>query len=812
ANLLAGEDGESGMVEAIDRHCHKSANRRGEDQLLNTLNKNFSNIPEYLQTNPASHSFTISHYETSVEYHLYQFVDNNLDSINADFAKLFQSDSKGYSHCSNPFLVELFQSEAIMIHCQPSNPDTIISARYSSAHMLKHSKKHAKLPTEKNVPEVTMPTRVAQINNALNDLFSTLETTSIWPIFHINPYSDYSNQALNQTSVVAQIKSWSLPSLVINMALNLSTSFTFDEFLTRYRSVTNSIGLDASRDSKSQIDAFATISGLIAGSDYVLGNTKIFLSFSKWKNLEDSLRSAILDEKSLTTEKNYPGFIKRGDNDSICSGYESNRNLTIPSQFPGQASQLYEKEEFNNSNLQNLESSENFSISNYNDSGFVALIDKQAPLQTSIKNPKITKAVELDDLSPESQAKDLKSKKEKKIEAKPLTFARKSWVRLTWFLTWWIPSCCLSKCGKMTRPDVQMAWREKVAICLLIFFSWCILLFMNIGLGLIFCPPEEAYPVDDLAKAQGKSAVAYMHGDIYDLVKLAKYSHAKSPNLPNGITADDMEPLEGKDITSLFPLDPQVYCQGLDNIPDRYEFNWQIDNNYMEYNTIVASQDFPRWVHRTNIFNGQPVSKDPLWYKNTALPYLKGLRTGTVVYPKKIINQYRDWQWNIGVINGKVYDISIYVNNTRTVQSAKWMPTEVVEIFKFSATNDIKNGDITELWNGLQLDKPERKEAVMTCLDNLFYVGKIDRSELISCQVTNILLLVFSGIALSVAAVKFLAALQLSGKRDPQDYDKFVILQVPCYTEDEESIRRTIESLACLQYSDNHKLIFVIAD
>jgi chitin synthase len=39
-----------------------------------------------------------------------------------------------------------------------------------------------------------------------------------------------------------------------------------------------------------------------------------------------------------------------------------------------------------------------------------------------------------------------------------------------------------------------------------------------------------------------------------------------------------------------------------------------------------------------------------------------------------------------------------------------------------------------------------------------------------------------------------------------------VLCQVPCYTEGEDSLRRTIDSLAGLDYDDKRKLIFVICD
>ena len=57
-----------------------------------------------------------------------------------------------------------------------------------------------------------------------------------------------------------------------------------------------------------------------------------------------------------------------------------------------------------------------------------------------------------------------------------------------------------------------------------------------------------------------------------------------------------------------------------------------------------------------------------------------------------------------------------------------------------------------------------------------------------------------------------LAALQLRSKRQPELQDKFVIRQVSFYTEGEDSLRRTIDSLAALNYDDKRKLIFIICD
>lgn len=60
--------------------------------------------------------------------------------------------------------------------------------------------------------------------------------------------------------------------------------------------------------------------------------------------------------------------------------------------------------------------------------------------------------------------------------------------------------------------------------------------------------------------------------------------------------------------------------------------------------------------------------------------------------------------------------------------------------------------------------------------------------------------------------LKFLSALQLSPKRSPEMQDKFILCQIPCYTECEDSLRRTLDSLASLNYDDKRKLLFIICD
>lgn len=138
--------------------------------------------------------------------------------------------------------------------------------------------------------------------------------------------------------------------------------------------------------------------------------------------------------------------------------------------------------------------------------------------------------------------------------------------------------------------------------------------------------------------------------------------------------------------------------------------------------------------------------------------------------------------------------------------------------------------DLTKEIEGVlsNMNETYRAENV-NCMQNMFYIGQVDFRKSARCQVQNILLLVFSIIIMVSVGLKckyhfpfmachlltddlVLAALQLASSGTPEMLDKFVICQVPCYTEGEESLRRTIDSLAALHYDDKRKLLFIICD
>jgi chitin synthase len=74
------------------------------------------------------------------------------------------------------------------------------------------------------------------------------------------------------------------------------------------------------------------------------------------------------------------------------------------------------------------------------------------------------------------------------VEVIGISKTRKFWVFLVWFLTWPVPSFVLRYIGRMRRKDVQMAWREKVTICFLIFLLCGTVIFYIIFFQRLICP------------------------------------------------------------------------------------------------------------------------------------------------------------------------------------------------------------------------------------------------------------------------------------------------------------------------------------
>lgn len=408
--------------------------------------------------------------------------------------------------------------------------------------------------------------------------------------------------------------------------------------------------------------------------------------------------------------------------------------------------------------------------------------------------------------APPQEKENLDETEEDETKQSP---ARKRWLFFVWAVTWWIPSKFLIWCGRMKRKDVRIAWREKVALCVIILFLCAFVIWFLIFFGEIICPHQNVFSDSELqSKSDKDKAYVAIRGEVFDLTKFAPHHY------PSGIIpTDSVLEYGGKDATDLFPVQVSALCQGTTGEVSPYvSLNYQV-------NLTDDNGKYHDFRYSSGIYQ-------PDWYYQKMTTLRQNYKLGNMGYEPKAISDQANGETTInGVkttrkwayIDNHIYDLTQYDMGGRFAAApdgqqapadvdVNFMHDQVVALFRQKSGEDI-----SEDWKNLAID-PQVKEWQLVCLRNLFYVGMLDTRTSAKCKFSEYLLLIVTCLLCAVIVFKFLAAFRIGSTRVPEELDKFVITQVTCYTEDEESLRKTIDSLATLTYDDKRKLLFVICD
>ncbi|KAF4587542.1 class V chitin synthase [Ophiocordyceps camponoti-floridani] len=391
--------------------------------------------------------------------------------------------------------------------------------------------------------------------------------------------------------------------------------------------------------------------------------------------------------------------------------------------------------------------------------------------------------------------------------------SRKRWVFTVYFLTWFVPDFLIRWMGRMPRKDVRMAWREKVAINMLIWLLCLIAAFFIVVFPALICPKQNVYSAQELSEYDGepnsKGAYVSIRGYVVDLG--AYVSHHYPPYLDKKA----LTKYAGKDVSSLFPVQVSALCHGVSgSVNDEVTLDYK-NTNITESPTLVNLQDVNAKYHDFRHFTND---SRPDWYQEQLVKLRGTWGKGNIGYSAEYVSTLAQKQQTIAIIGHRVYDLTTYLHGGRKMRAkagekppndpslADFMDVEVLQLFQSKAGTDI-----TKFWHLLDIT-PEVRARMQTCLDYLFYVGDVDTRRSARCQFAEYLVLSVSCLLASVIAFKFFAALQFGGKNVPENLDKFVMCQIPAYTEDEDSLRRAIDSAARMRYDDKRKLLVVVCD
>jgi chitin synthase len=378
------------------------------------------------------------------------------------------------------------------------------------------------------------------------------------------------------------------------------------------------------------------------------------------------------------------------------------------------------------------------------------------------------------------------------INTPKVSHIRRAWLAITWCLTWYIPSFFLSYIGRMKSESVQIAWREKLALNILIFLCSGMLLFVIIFLPMVLCPNlriMSQFEIEAKSSLQKPYISAYgMYYLIPEIVKTHVFEQYylneqafKSTVLGRDVSAMFSKVSNWNDYCQNLPLPPNGWDNIKREIPEDVMTVWTI------HKSAAGTKKTKNYLESIKKMQKGLVARDKIWISN----YLQ----------QDPVNNYMLVAYN------RIYEMTQYMN---PVQKPTFLGKNIAQIISTAG----KNGqDATMLLEQIKsLEGVEAWKRYMNCIDAMFLVGAVDHRQSTKCIVSDYIVLSASMFMIIIIGFKFLAALQIQSDSNPEEQDKFVICCVPCYTEGIDSLKVTINSLALTTYPNNQKIIFVVCD
>ncbi|KAK7207017.1 chitin synthase ChsE [Myxozyma melibiosi] len=735
--------------------------RRGKPTaaVTESMRKRFATNPS-LSISPQGNSFVVRHYAGEVNYSLESILEANQDEISGDMMNLFSS-------TSSVFFRGLCRTKAVVAIKHPRERDTIMQGQLSSK-PLRQPSVLRKTQTETTAPnqphadrEQKAYTASGQFNNALDVMRRSFATVNPYFIHCIKPNDRHVTGQFDVKCVRQQVHALGISDIARRVQVtdvSLFMSFTEVLGLSGFDDDSNMLASDEEKVRQVMMEHSW------GDRDVKIGTTGVFLSEVAWRELVDP-NSTYQYNNGLAGNPNAP---TRGNPFS-----DSTDKLGT-----GAGAYIY-------SDPDKSRSTDALTVGTGVGAGGQGDMFKNFETR-------------------EELAERGKANHEEEIETIKTTRARRRWMGLVMFLTWWLPDGVIRVVGRMSRKDIRVAWREKLAINMLIWIACLLAVFFIVGFPAALCPTQHVFSETELTAYNyddepSKTYVA-IRGEVFDLSKFGPGHY------PLIVSKSDVYDYGGSDATTLFPVQVSALCQGTSGSIDP-----AVTLDYTGSNSTDENAVYHDFRYYTDDYR-------PDWYFEMMQNFRKNYKKGDIGITKKKMKTYvNDDSRVLASIHGNIYEFTDYLAGGRQVlepdgaESSDDVDTDFMDSSVVNLFESYAGSDITKKWLELDLDS-DMRQRMEVCLRNLFYVGKVDTRNSVKCRFSEYFLLVISLFMVAIILVKFVSALQFSRKKTPEDLDNFIICQVPAYTEDETSLRRAIDSLATMQYDDKRKLLFIICD
>lgn len=668
-------------------------------------------------------SFGVKHYQSTTTYDVRDFLAQEMDIFDSAFVQMLRRSQVS-------FVARLFAGPSLATEAHPHGDNAIVNAQVSVRPL--------RLPTGSSEPllDPLKPYGVTrQLNATLSSILAAISHKNVWTLLCLRPNDISQPGSFDARSMTAQVESLRLPALIARNRVQYVRSMSYDDFCQRYAQWVDPTAAAAGAvEPRDKAQAFVIANAWRESLDFEFGSARIWLAYASWRKMEDRLRAQepqsspeplsldVLSPPPLGRDASMASmFSPMGGHGGLATASSEDDLLLRPR--PSDVTNPFNTPGQDKSSL-------------YGDAGGMLGVAGAAGAGAAGWNEwDKQEARAYGDVAPVLAEKAALPRGIDAIEEVETSAIRRWWVRFVWLFTFWIPSPCLSWIGGMKRPDVQMAWREKVTICGLIFLSCATVLFYILAFGKIICPNQnKAWNAQQLSTHAGSDdyyvAVA---GKVYDLTKFYKSQHSDIANLQ--VDSTTMLQLAGQDLTPYFPVPLTLGCPTL--VTDE-SFDLTLNSNL----TAIITQA----VHTSGSQQADQSSRlaSDTWYTSRFLPFMQQYLKGDYVYSKKSVANDSSWR-NWAIVDSKVYDLTNYLNTVQTStqdssggQQVAFLDSSLTDLFKSQPGQDITS-DFNKAMAAL--DKTAAN-ANMNCLNNVFYAGKTDFRDTARCQVQNYLLLV----------------------------------------------------------------------
>ncbi|KAJ2787677.1 hypothetical protein H4R21_007089, partial [Coemansia helicoidea] len=277
----------------------------------------------------------------------------------------------------------------------------------------------------------------------------------------------------------------------------------------------------------------------------------------------------------------------------------------------------------------------------------------------------------------------------------------------------------------LRRKDQRIAWREKVALCALILFLCCVMIFWIAVLGLLICPKQHVHTIEEMrGHNTADDALIAIRGEIFDI---QGFNHM---GVNSKYLVDSNYP--GSDLSDKFPLQLSFVCPfpgmdprlALSPKPEPYTDTWLHDHRFWRHPGMTqGGYNYYQYrlmrIMRENYSRGK-IATEPqrvdMEGRGVGMP--NGMR--------------RYWS----IINNEVFDLTDYIqrrgapfvvapdDRSNETQTRLFLDDGVHDMFQMHPGQDI-----TDRWNRYFAKRPVARRIHYQCLRGAFYAGVVDKRK-----------------------------------------------------------------------------------